>query len=372
MSAVEVRPASLPQDAARLVKSWWPLYEGDAMWVPPLIMERKDFFNPAKNPYFKVADVQMFMAFRGSEIVGTIAATVDSLMQKHDPGIGMFGFFEFQNDPEIAKALFDAACEWLRGKGMERVRGPFNFSPNHEFGLLVDGFDTPPAVANPHNPKYYQEIYEAIGLEKVMDWYAYWLVNDGPVDPRFVKITDRMLSRTKGLTIEAAKMENWDRDALEFWDLYNDAWEQNWGHVPFSKEEFMHMSKGFKMIADPRLNFQVRMNGELVGASITLPDVNQAVIKMNGSLFPFGWWYFLRRKAYIDTIRVFVLGVKKEYQKLPIGALMYVKTWEAGVEMGVRGAEASLILENNVRMRGAIEKLGGKIYKTYRSYEVAL
>lgn len=372
MSAVVVRPIQLPKEAARFVKTWWPIYEGDPQWVPPLIFERKEFFDPKKNPYFKVARVQCFLAERDGTAVGTIAATVDDKLQETDPGVGMFGFFEFVDDLEVARALFEAATKWLREQGMTSARGPFNFNSNHEFGLLVDGFDTPPCVANPHNRDYYQAIYEQLGLVKVMDWYAYWLVNDGPVQPTIAKVAKRMQDRHPEVVVKQADMKTWDKDVEDFWELYNDAWEHNWGHIEFTKDEFLHAARGFKLIADPRLIFHARIDGELVAASLTLPDVNQVVKKMNGRLLPFGWRHLVFGRRNIDVIRVFVLGVKKKYQRMPLGALLYVKTWEAGQAMKVRGAEASLILETNHRMRGAMEKLGGTIYKTYRSYEIGL
>ena len=372
MGRVEIRPIELPRDAVRFVRSWWPIYADDAMWVPPLIFERKQFFDPRKNPYFKVADVQCFMAYRDGEAVGTIAATVDHLQQEHEPGVGLFGFFEFVDDEAVARGLFDAARSFLSERGMTVARGPFNFSSNHEFGLLVDGFDTPPCVANPHNRDYYGPMYERIGLAKVMDWYAYWLVNDGPVNDRISRIANRLLERNPDIEIAQAEWATWDTDVRALWDLYNDAWEHNWGHIPFTEEEFFHTANGFKQIMDPRLVWYARKDGEMIAAAVTLPDVNQWVKRMNGRIFPFGWWHALTGPRKVDRLRVFILGVKKEYQRMPIGAPLYVKTWEAGQRMGVVGAEASLILETNHRMRGAMEKLGGTIYKTYRSYEVAL
>ncbi len=372
MTDVDVRPISLPGDAVPFVKAWWPIYEGDPHWVPPVIVERKQFLDPKKNPYFATADVQCFMAYRGGRAVGTIAATVDRALQEHEPGIGLFGFFEFPDDEAVARPLFEAACAWLKERGMTTARGPFNLSPNHEFGLLVDGFDTDPCIANPHNRDYYGAMYERLGMAKAMDWYAYWLVNDGPVDPRFVKISDRMLKRNPGIELRQANMKTFDADIRLFWELYNDAWERNWGHVFMSEDEFMFTAKGLKQVLDPRLIWYAFIDGELAAASVTLPDWNQVVKGMNGRLFPTGWFKFLTGRKRIDHLRVFILGVKHKFQKMPLGSLLYVKTWETGQAMGVKGAEASLILETNHRMRSALEKLGGTVYKTYRSYEFPL
>lgn len=372
MSDVDIRAIRLPQDAGAFVKSWFPLYADDPHWVAPLIFERKQFLNPKKNPYFKAATVQCFMAYRGGTAVGTISAQVDHALQEDEPGVGMFGFFEFEDDEAVARGLFEVACAWLKEQGMTKVRGPFNFSSNHEFGLLVDGFDTDPCIANPHNRAYYGAMYERLGLIKAMDWYAYWLVNDGDVDPRFVKISERMLKRNPNIELRQGDMKTFDTDIKLFWELYNDAWERNWGHVHLTEEEFMFTAEGLKQVLDPQLIWYAFIDGEMAAASVTLPDWNQVVKRMNGRLFPFGWFTFLTGRKTIDHLRVFVLGVKHKFQKMPLGALLYVKTWETGAQMGVKGAEASLILETNHRMRSALEKLGGTVYKTYRSYELEL
>ena len=371
MNRVQVQPIDLPADAAKMVKSWWPIYADDPHWVPPLVFERKKFFHPDKNPYFQVAKVQAFMAFRDGQPVGSIVATVDQTAQEHDPGVGFFGFFEFVDDECIARCLFLAAAGWLREQGMTEARGPYNLSPNHEFGLLVDGFDTDPCLLNPHNRDYYQRHYEAIGLTKAMDWYAYWM-DKGPVPERIAKIAQRFLDRNPNVTLRAMDMSRWDEEVRWFYDIYNDAWEQNWGHVKVTEEEFFAMAADMKQLIDPALCWWAFVDGEPAGASITFPDLNQVVKRMNGGLLPFGWFHWVFGRQRVDALRVFVLGVKQEYQALPLGAPLYLKTWEEGIKRDIRGAEASLILETNHRMRGALEKLGARIYKTYRTYSYDL
>lgn len=367
--SLTVRPIELPREAATFVKAWWPINENDPQWVPPLLMERKEFFNPGKNPYFQQAEIRCFLATRDGKPVGTIAATVDHNQVKAEPGLGLFGFFEFIDDDEVASALWEAASSWLAQQGMTRVRGPFNFSMNHEFGMLIDGFDTPPMISNPHNQPYYQRIYEEVlGLEKAMDWYAYWL-EPGPIPPTIHKITERFMKRNNNVTIREMEMSRWDDEIALVKEIYNDAWEDNWGHVHMTDAEIDFMAKGLKQIIDPKLCYVAYVDGDPAAVSITLPDFNQIAKKMNGRILPFGWWHFLTGKKKIDAIRIFILGVKKKYQRLPLGAPLYVKTWEEGLRRNVRGAEASLILENNHRMRGALEKLGARVYKTYRVYE---
>ena len=371
MDAVVVKAIQLPNEADSFIRTWWHIYRDDPHWVPPLIAERKAFFNPKKNPYFNVADVQCFIAYLNGETVGTIAATVDHHQQQTDPGVGLFGFFEFIDDKRVSEALFDAACQWLREQGMTRTWGPFNFNSNHEFGLLIDGFDSDPCISNPHNPPYYAPAYERLGLEKATDWYAYWIDN-GPVPPRIARIANRVLQRHPEIELRMADFSNFDAEVEKFWEIYNDAWEYNWGHIYLSREEFLYAAQNLKSVLDPRLVWWAYVNGEIAGAALTLPDYNQVAKKMNGRVFPFGWYHFLTGRRKIDQLRVFVLGVKRKYQRLGLGGPLYLKTWEEGSKMNIRGAEASLVLESNRTMRGALEKLGGRIYKTYRSYEYPL
>ncbi len=366
MPRVEIKPVELPRDAAQFVKAWWPIYEGDPLWVPPLVFERKAFLDPKKNPYHQHADIQLFMAWRDGKPVGTISAQVDHAYQEIEPGIGFFGFFEFIDDEQIALCLMNAACDWLRERGMTEARGPFNFNTNHEFGCLIDGFDTPPAVANPHNREYYPRVYDAIGMEKSKDWYAYWIKNEGGVPPRIKAIADRFLSRNPEVTMRRLSKRHFERDKKLVHEIYDDAWADNWGHAHMSKEEFEFMANGVKQILDEDLAWIAFVGDEPAAVALTLPDYNQIAKKMNGGLFPFGWWHFLTGRKHIDQIRVWILGVKQKFQHMPLGAPLYVKTWEEGTKRPIRGAEASLILEDNTRMRGALEKLGGRVYKTYR------
>jgi hypothetical protein len=367
MSRVEIRPIQLPRDTVRFVKTWWPIYEGDPHWVPPLIFERKAFFDPKKNPYHKYADIQCFIAYRDGRPVGTISAHVDRPYQEMEPGVGFFGFFEFIDDPEVAGSLMEAACDWLREKGMKEARGPLNFNTNQEFGCLVDGFDTDPCIANPHNREYYPGVYDTIGMVKSTDWYAYWMDN-GAVPPRIAAIADRFMSRHPEITVRRADMRRYSKELEITHEIYEDAWAENWGHTHMSREEFEFVANGVKQLIDPNLFWFAFVDDEPAAMALTLPDYNQVVKKMNGRLLPFGWWHFLTGRKRIDQIRVWILGVKLKFQHLPLGAPLYAKTWEEGSKLPIRGAEASLVLEDNHRMRGALEKLGGRIYKTYRIY----
>lgn len=372
MAQVEVTPISLPRDTARFVKTWYGIYENEPHWVAPLMIERKRFFDPAQNPYFNVADVQCFVACRDGRDVGTISAVVDHLYQDHEPGTAFYGFFEFIEDPSVAEALWAAAGDWLRARGMKRAIGPFNFNTNHEFGLLVDGFDSDPYVLNPHNADYYPAIYEKLGMRKAMDWYAYRVDAEMPGIQKIMRVGERVLSRHPEISVRPIDLSRYEEEVNGLHAIYDDAWEQNWAHVRVTEDEFRFLAKGLKEIIDPDLCFIVEAEGRVVGMSITLPDVNQAVKKMKGRVFPFGWRHMVFRKRTISRVRVFMLGIAQEFQNLPLGAVLYAKTFRVALDKGLGFGEASLILENNVRMRGALEKMGATIAKTYRNFEIDL
>lgn len=367
--AVEVKPVTFPKDAVRFCKVWWHVYRDDPHWVPPLLMDRKKFFDVDNHPYYNVADVAAWIAYKDGLAVGTIGVAHDRDLQASMPGYGAFGFFEFIDDEEVASALLETGRAWLKERGLDRMVGPMNWSPNHEFGLLVSGFDTDPLVANPHNAAYYPRIYDAIGLVPNKTYYAYWLDNR-PEPPRIFKIVDRVLKRNPGIRVRPVRKKDWENELQIVRDVYNDAWHDNWGHVRVRPEEFDYLAKDMKMLVEEDLCYVVEVDGEVAGVSVTFPDYNVLAKKMNGRLLPFGWWHFVfGKKAVFNQLRVFILGVKQEYQHLPLGALMYAETWKAGRRREVRGVEASLILHDNIGMRGAMEKMGGFVYKNYRLYE---
>jgi len=369
MPRIEVRPVEFPRDIKPFVRTWWPIYEGDPAWVPPLWADIRRFLNPRLNPFFESASVQPFIAYRGTTPVGTIAATWDRLQQQVDPGVGMFGFFEFIEDREVAAALLDAAGAWLREEHGGRVlRGPASLTTNHTFGLRVDPFDGRlPCIANGHNRPYYPAMYESLGLRTGRDWYAYW-IPAGPV-PALAERIEKMLLGGHHVQIRGFDRSRFDQDAELFWQLYSDAWKPNWGYSPMSRSEFLYQAHQMKPILDPRLVLLAFVDGEFAAGSITLPDYNQVAIHMNGRLFPWGWTHFLRRRRYITRLRAMVGGVHTRFQNLPLGVPLYLSTWRTALDMGMEGTEISLILEDNDNMRGALHKLGARVHMTYRMYE---
>ncbi len=370
--AVEVVQVQLPKEIKPFLDAWWYVYKGDSHWVPPLRFERKEFFDPKKNPWFQRGKAAFFLARRDGQPVGTISAQLDQTVHEKDPDTGLFGFFEFKDDPEVADALWKAASAWLLSQGMKKARGPFNLTINHECGLLVDGFDGDPLVLMTYNGPYCAGHYERLGMTKAMDLYAYWLDSKKPVPETIKKLADRFTQRHPEVKIRPVNLKDFDNELKALLTIYNDAWEDNWGAVRMGEEEMRKTVEGIKPMIDPRFCYFAEVNGEPAALSVTLPDYNQVVKPMNGSLLPFGWYHYLTRRSKVDRLRVLVLGVRRKFQHMPLGAPLYMRTWEAGLAAGVVGAEASWILESNSRMRGALEKLGGQIYRTYRIYEKVL
>lgn len=353
----------------------WKINAGDPSWVPPLRMALEPVLDRKKHPFHQHADVAYFLAERGGEVVGRIAACVNHQYNTfHDDRTGFFGFFECTDDAGVAAALLDAAAEWLRARGRDLMRGPMNFSTNDEFsspGVLIDGFDTPPTVMMSHNPRYYGGLMDAAGLEKAKDLVAYWIPDRIP--ERLRNAMER-LSRRAGVTIRSVRMKELKSEVAKVQEVYNAAWSQNWGFVPMTEAEFNHMAREIKPVVDPDLVLLAeKADGEPIGFLLALPDLNRAFKHLpDGRLFPFGVFKFLWHKRRIDTARLLTLGLKPGYQHLGLGAAMYTRLLQIGVSKGYTGAEGSWILEDNHEMCTALEKLGADKYKRYRVYDRVL
>jgi len=366
-----VRAVDTNSDMLRFIKFPWSVYADDSHWVPPLLAERKRFFNARHNPFFRHADAAYFIAERNGKICGTIAGCVDhDYVRFQNDQIGVFGFFETHNDDEIAARLLDAARAWLRARGMRVMRGPFSFSTNQEVGLLIDGFDHDPVVLTTYNPPYYQGLVERYGLVKAKDLYAYWL-DVGPLPASMQQAAERVQQRA-GIRIRKINLRNMAAEALLVREIYNSAWSRNWGFVPVSEEEILEIARGLKLIVDPDLTLLAELDGKTVGFVICMPDVNRALKPLNGRLFPFGWLKFLLAKRRVNFVRVFTLGVLPEHHPVGIGALLYQRVWEAGIRKGYVAGETSWVLEDNGPMNAAMQMMGGRIYKTWRIYDLPL
>jgi len=351
----------------------WTVNGADPAWVPHLRMAIEPVLDRNKHPFHQHAEVAYFLAERGGTIAGRIAAVVNhQYNQYHAPDrTGFFGFFECVDDPAVASALLDAASKWLRARGMETMRGPFNFSTNDEFsspGVLIDGFETSPVVMMSHNPPYYGRLMDAAGMGKSKDLVAYWIPDR---IPERLANAMRRLGERAGVTIRPVRMKDLQNEVRRVQEVYNAAWSRNWGFVPMTEAEFRHMAKELRPVVEPDFVLLAeKADGEPIGFLLALPDLNRAFKHLkDGRLLPFGLFKFLWHQRKIDTARILTLGLKPGYQHLGLGAAMYTRLLEIGIAKGYKGAEGSWILEDNNEMCVALEKLGANKYKTYRVYE---
>ncbi|HSG81000.1 MAG TPA: N-acetyltransferase [Gemmatimonadota bacterium] len=372
--SIEVRPVETRGERRAFVRFPWRIYPGRyPAWVPPLLLEEHKRIDPSKSPFFGHGAVQLYLAYRDGEPVGRIAAIENRLHNEtHSDRVGFFGMYESVEDAEVARALLDTAAEWVRGRGLESLRGPTNFSTNEECGLLIDNFDAAPFVMMTYNPPYYVEQLEGWGLAKAKDLLAYEVRYEN-FDQRRFALIERLVERSGlGLAVRPIDMKNFDAEVSLVRDLYNAAWEKNWGFVPMTDAEVDHMAAQLKPVVDPDLALIGEAAGEPVGFALALPDVNQAIRHANGRLLPFGLLKLLWHMRRINGIRVITLGIKEKYRGSPLAALFYHEIFRRGVANGHRLAESSWILEDNIPMVAGVEKMGFHRSKTYRIYERSL
>jgi hypothetical protein len=349
----------------------WPLYRDDPMWVPPLILERRTQLAP-KNPYFEHADYNSWIAYRNGQPVGRISAQIDQLhLDRYRDGTGFFGMLESEDNPETFQILMKTAETWLRQKGMRRVAGPYNLSINQELGLLVDGFDTPPVMMMGHARPYYAERIEENGYRKEKDLLAY-IVDSDFAHPRAMQA---IMSRAKNrVRIRSLQKTRFHGELRIIRDIFNDAWSQNWGFVPWTNAEFEHLAKDLKMLVEEDLVHIAEADGEPAAFIVALPNINEAIRDLNGRLLPFGWLKLLWRLKvkYPQTGRVPLMGVRCQYHDSMLGAALafgvIAALQPALIRHGLHKMELSWILEDNMGMRNILEAISGRLYKTYRIY----
>jgi len=360
---VEVRTRS---DLHRFINFPYKLYRGDPMWVPPLRRTVRRLLTV--HPFQRIATSRYFLALQKGRVVGRIAAIHNPRYNEfHKSSVGFFGFFECVNDPAVAGDLFNAVREALEPYGPSEILGPASPSSNGEFGLLIEGFDRPPSFLMPYNKPYYRDLIEGEGFTKAKDLYAYELVREN-LNHEAVALLERIASRVQNLRVRPLDMRRFEEDIQAALAVYHRAWERNWGFDPFSEEEFRFEAADLKQVVDPRICLFAEVGGQPVAFALSLPDINIALKKINGRLFPFGFIRFLLEMRKVDRIRTLLLGVVEGYRGRGLDALLYWETIRRGLEAGYRAAECSWILEDNHRMRKAIERLGGVITQTYRVY----
>ena len=371
--SLSVTPVVSKRDFNTFLKLPWTIYKGNPNWVPPLVMDQKTLLSREKNPFFQHATVEYFLARRDGKPVGRIAAVHDpSYIEFQNENVGFFGFYESVADQDVADALFAAARSWLADKGVDVMRGPTNPSTNDSLGLLIDAFDRPPVVMMPYNPEYYPELFEGAGLAKAKDLYAYWLPEETMRIDRYDRFVERLKKRYK-ITLRPVNLKKLDEEIDLIKVIYNDAWEKNWGFVPWTDAELEHLGHELKPVADPEFVMFAFIDGDLAGFSLTLPDLFQALIHVkSGRLFPFGLFKLLYWSRKITQVRVLASGIRQKYRGLGLDALFYHRTFRYAETIGQQRGECSWILEDNVAMNAAMEKMGGYIFKTYRIYDQAV
>lgn len=375
-SPVRVVPVRERWSRRRFISLPWNIYADDDAWVPPLRTDVRELMS-ADHPFHEHADVEFFLALDATgEAVGRIAAVVNRLYNEfHDAATGFIGLFESIDDPAVAAALLETAAGWLRARGMTEAIGPFNLSTNDELyspGILLDSYDTPPALLMAHNPPYYPALFDGAGWEKRRDLLSYWLEEENTAPDRLVRGMERMAGRIEGLVIRRLRLAELDREVDRIKEVYNAAWERNWGFTPLTDREIQHLADDLKPIVDERYALIAEVRGEPVGFALAVPDYNQALKHVNGRLFPTGLFKLLWHRRKIDRVRVLTLGLKPEYQRKGIDALFYLTIYQNGLEAGMHRAEAGWILEDNWGMRRGLERLGGYVHKTYRVYGTEL
>ncbi len=375
MQGLSVRPVTNGREMGVFINVPWLVYNDDPLWVPPLRLERRFHFSRF-NPFFKHGEWQAWVAYRNGQPVGRISAQIDQLhRQRYGADTGHFGLLESIDDAEVFGVLTKAAEEWLAARNTLRITGPFNFSINQECGVLVDGFDSPPVIMMPHSREWYGDLLEKQGYQGVKDMLAYWVEVDFKV-PRLMSALIRKFSdQVQMRTLRRNKLRE-EMEVLR--DIFNDAWSENWGFVPFTPDEFAELGRSLRLLVPDECIQIAEVEGVPAAFMVALPNLNEILADLNGSLFPTGWLRLMRVKSRggVRTGRVPLMGVRRRFHNTPLGMALAFMVIDAprklGQAMGVEAVELSWILEDNKPMRAILDGLGCRQYKRYRIFEKIL
>lgn len=357
-------------DIKKFIKLPWKIYKDNFYWVPPLIFEKKFLIDRNKNPFYKHAEAEYFLAFNNSEVVGRIATIINHNHNlEHNEKIGFFGFFECIDDQNVADKLFETAKEWLKERGISTMRGPASTSVNDEYGMLIEGFDKSPVVMMPYNPPYYPILVENAGFKKIKDLYSYYL-NKEIFNKEKIERVINLVKERNNIAVRPINMKDFNKEVKIIERIYNEAWQYNWGAVKMTEEEFNALAKSLKMIVDPELVLIGEVNNQPVGFALSLPDIN-TVLKYNkgGHLIP-AIFKLVTNKKKIDGIRIIALGVQKEYQKTGVAGFLFYETAIRALKRGYKWGEAGWVLEDNLMMNRSAEMMNAILYKKYRIYQI--
>ncbi len=366
MSNLKIIEVKSNKDLDLFVSFPWQIYKNFENWVPPLKSEIKNIFAD-KNPFWRHSEKKLFLLFDNGKIVGRIAGIIDyNYIKFQDENAGFFGFFECENNLEYASHLVRAVQDWLSANKIRIIYGPMNPSTNDEMGFLFEG-EGDPFIMMPYNPSYYLELFENLGFEKARDLYAYNLDYKNTPFKRLNFLRDKLLEKFKykNVKVRSINLKNLDHEIEFALDVYNDAWEKNWGFVPWNSEEFYSVAKMLKNLADPRMILFLEIDSKPAGMLIVIPDYNQVMKKLNGKLNILKFLWYKRK---ITRARLLILGVKKEFRKQGFESLLYLTAAENVRETGIRNFEFSWILEDNVLTCRAAEMMGGELYRKYRVF----
>jgi hypothetical protein len=351
------------------------LYPNDH-WVPPLLMDRRDYLNPKKNPFFEHAEVALWIARKGGRDVGRIAAIEDrDHLKFHSDQTGYFGMFEAPDEPEVAQALLARAREWLERRKLTRMIGPMDFSTNYVCGVLLDAFDRPPGINMPYNPPWYDALLQGQGLHKAKDLIQWGLdLRQQPIPARVLRIAKKMRER-ENVTVRAMRFDDWDAEVSRALEVYNDAWEHNWGFVPVGEQEFRHIAKDLKLVLHPSLPLVAEVDGKPVAFALTIMNINPLLAKLDGKLLPFGllrlvWDLKIRNK--VDSGRLILLGIREGYRRRGLDSILFVEMAQRARALGWWGGEIGWTLEDNHLVNRAIANFGATEVAHYRIYEQEL
>jgi len=374
---VEIRPVRSRAELAAFIELPWGIYRDDPNWVPPLRASVRELLDPGRHPFYgggEAAQRELYVAWEDGRPVGRVAAILNHAHNRfHGENVGFFGFFECVDRQEVASGLLRAACEWLARFGATAVRGPMNPSTNYECGLLVKGFDSPPVLMMTYNPPYYERLVEGFGFSKVKDLYAYWSPVHGAHLDRLERVTDRVRRREPSLSTRAGDLKNFRREVDLVHEIYNDAWEKNWGFVPMSDGEIEWLARELKPLVVPELLRFAFWDGEPVGFLLAVPDWNPVLRELDGS----PWRHPLKtlrllttaRPRKMEGLRLITMGVRQGYRKRGIEGVLFCEALRAALDVGYRWCEYSWILEDNELTKRTVRLMDAELYKVYRVYE---
>ena len=350
------------------------LHHPSPHWVPPLLMDRRDYLTPSKNPFFDHAKGAFWIAHKDGQDIGRIAAIRDEdYIKFHEEETGYYGMFECIDDQATANALIAQADQWLIKQRCSKVIGPLELSTNYMAGALVDGFDRDPGINMPYNPPYYDRLLKDAGLAKAKDLLYWGIDTTQPPPERITKIAERIAKKSK-VQVRKMEMSKWDREVGICLDIYNEAWEKNWGFVPISEKEFRHIAKDLKMVIKDDLGLIGEVDGEPVAFVLSIQDVNPTMKKIDGRLFPTGifrliWDLMVQPKKNITGGRLILMGIREKYRARGLDILMMLETLKAAKRHGLDRGEMGWTLEDNFKINRAIEHMGGSVVATHRVYE---